>query len=74
MSNDIDEKIKLDLANKFRTIRLEKNLTQDDVAKKGGIDTNYYAKVERGESSPSVVIFRRILIGLDIKSSDVISF
>jgi transcriptional regulator with XRE-family HTH domain len=62
------------VADKLKDVRREKRLTQDEVAQKGGISTNYYARVERGEVTPTLERFEKILHGLQVKSSDVLPF
>ena len=59
----------------IRTARLEKGMTQADVAKKAGISLNRYAIVERGEAENITVNkLEKIVKALGIKGSDVISF
>ena len=62
------------IAQNIKKARLEKGLTQETLAKKAGINSNYYAKVERGEINPSLETISKILKALDIKSSDVLDF
>jgi transcriptional regulator with XRE-family HTH domain len=64
----------MEIAEKLKKFRLNKDLKQTDVAKKAGINSNYYAKVERGEAIPSVITLKKILGALGIKSSEVLSF
>ena len=59
--------INIVLAKKIREAREKKNLTQAEVAKKAGLNTNYYAVIERGEVKPSVDKLERILKALGIK-------
>lgn len=74
MHNPQDEKTRKEISNKFRQIRLKKGLKQTDVAKKAGLNGNYYAKVERGEAIPSIITLKKILSALGVKSSEVLSF
>lgn len=60
------------IGNELKAVRLQKNLTQLDVAKKAGINGNYYAKVERGEASLSVITLLKLVKALNIKSSDIL--
>jgi transcriptional regulator with XRE-family HTH domain len=55
------------IANNIKRIRLEKNLMQEDVAKKAGLNANFYAKVERGKSKPSAVTITKIVRALGVK-------
>ncbi|MCL5411920.1 MAG: helix-turn-helix transcriptional regulator [Patescibacteria group bacterium] len=74
MSTNQNEKLTLEIANKLKEIRLKKSLTQTDVAKKAGINSNYYSKVERGEAKPSVVTIEKITKALGITSSEILPF
>lgn len=49
-------------------------MTQGEVAKQAGTEPNYYAKLERGESIPSLKMLEKIVKVLGIKSSDVLPF
>lgn len=73
MSVANDKKIALEIANKIKEARISKNLTQEDVAKKAGINTNSYAKIERGVQKPKVLTLTKILKALEIKSSKILS-
>ena len=68
-----DKKIILEIANKIKQARESKGLTQADVANLAGLDSNSYAKIERGESSPKGVSLAKIIKALEIKSSDIFS-
>ncbi len=59
----------------IKAARLEKGMTQADVAKKAGIGLNRYAIVERGEAENITINkLEKIVQALGIKGSDVISF
>ena len=49
--------------------RLERNLSQEDLAKKIGIDQSDLSKIEKGLSNPSIKMVNRIAKGLDAKLS-----
>jgi transcriptional regulator with XRE-family HTH domain len=74
MKRQKDTKILNTIGDKLKAVRLEKDLTQQDVAKKAGINGNYYAKVERGEASLSVITLLKLLKALDLKSSDILPY
>ena len=59
------------IAKKLKQARLQKGLTQLMLAEKAGINGNYYAKVERGELSPSSATMLDIIKALGVKSSDI---
>lgn len=62
------------VAKAIRSIRIAKQLTQAQVAEKAKINTNYYAKVERGEMKPSVEVYERIARALKVTAGDIFPF
>jgi len=62
------------IAAKLKQLRLQKGLTQVQLAQKAGINDNYYAKVERSDLKPSVETLEKIIKALGVKSSDVFPF
>lgn len=62
------------IAHSLRKFRQQKELTQSELADRAGINTNYYAKVERGEIKPSADTFEKIIKALGVKSSDIFPF
>lgn len=67
-------KSKKEMGRKLKELRQGKKLKQTEVAKSAGINTNYYAKVERGEVSPSLETLRKILKVLKAGTWDILSF
>lgn len=72
MSIKEDDKINQAICNKIKEAREKKGLTQAEVAKKAGLDSNSYAKIERGESRPFAVTLVRIIKALGVKSTDIL--
>lgn len=62
------------VAKRLKTLRLDRDLTQSDVAEKADMSTNYYAKIERGELRPSVDIYERLAKALKATASDIFPF
>lgn len=62
------------IASQLRHYRRQKNLTQADLAKKAGISTNYYARIERVEVAPSVEILEKLVKALGVRSSEILPF
>lgn len=62
------------IAQKLKDIRQRKGLTQEDLATKAGISTNYYARVERVEVTPSVETLEKLVKALGVKSSEILPF
>lgn len=60
--------------SKFKQARLRSGLTQSALASKAGVSENYYARVERGEVSPTLEKFEKIVKALKIKSSEILNF
>ncbi len=73
MDDKQDKKAILEMAAKIKAARLKKGLMQTEVAKKAGLNSNFYAKVERGEAKPSGVTLTKIIKALGVKSSDILS-
>lgn len=58
---------KEEIAKIIKEAREKQGLTQEQVAKKAGIDTNYYARVERGDPEPRIEIINKIAKALKTK-------
>ena len=53
----------------IRKFRLEKGVSQEDIAEVIGIDRSYMGRLERGEASPSLSLILKIAKSLNISSS-----
>lgn len=62
------------IATNLRKVRSQKGLTQAAVAQRAGTNTNYYAKLERGEAVPSLKMLEKVTKALGAHSSDVLPF
>lgn len=62
------------IAKKLKQTRLDKSLSQSALADKAGMNSNYYAKIERGEIKPSLSTWEKIIKALGVKSSDIFPF
>lgn len=62
------------IANKLKKSRIQKGLSQAGLAEKAGMNSNYYAKIERGELKPSIETLKKIIKTLGVKSSDIFPF
>lgn len=65
---------RVETGKRLRKAREKRNLTQADVAEKAGMNTNYYACIERGEVNASLEKLHNICKVLKIKSSDILPF
>lgn len=71
MSNtDINKSIAKNLSN----IRDDLRITQKEAADRANMNVNYYAKIERGESIPSIKTLKKITKALKVSSTDILSF
>jgi len=60
-----------ELGKTLKAHREKAGLTQVEVAKKAGMDVNYYARIERGIGNPSYIKLRSIMKALKMKSLNV---
>ena len=70
----IDKEIKDSLKSTLRKARRVADLTQQEVADKIDTDVAYYAKIERGESVPSLKMLGKIVKLLKVSSKEVLPF
>lgn len=62
------------IGKRMKKVRKEQKRTQVHVADEAGIDSSYYAKVERGEANPSLEVLNAIVKALHVSSSEILSF
>lgn len=74
MHNDMRNGTTKKIGKKLREIRLEKGLTQVELAEKADMNTNYYAKIERGEVGPSPEAYEKIAKALKVTAADIFPF
>lgn len=74
MAYRISGKTLVIIGKRMRKIREAQNRDQVEVAEEAGIDTSYYARVERGEANPTLEILYSIIKALHAKSSDILPF
>ncbi len=66
--------ITIKTAKRLRAIRIDRDLTQAQVADKAKMSANYYAKIERGEVRPSIDMYERIAKALKTTAADLFPF
>ncbi len=71
MSSQDDAKTIKKIAQKIQRARIKKGLTHAEVAHSAGLDTNAYAKLERGTTKPFGFTLIKICKAFGIKSSDI---
>ena len=59
------------LGQKIRKIRLESELTQEDLAFKIGVDRSYMGFIERGEKNPTLSTLIKIAKALRVSLKDL---
>lgn len=62
------------IGENIKKARIKNNLTQEEVAQKVKMNTNYYARIERGEVRASFDTLEKIFKVLKVKSSDIFPF
>ncbi len=67
-----DKKTTKEIAENIRKARESKGWTQEELAKKAGVDGNSLAKIERGESRPKGLTLVKIIKALGVKSTDIL--
>ena len=69
-----DQKSQKTFGKNLRSVRENKSLSQEEIAKQSKISTTYYAGIERGEENPTFTVIENICKALKIKSSEVLPF
>lgn len=64
-------KFRKEVGERIKTARLKAKLTQAEVAKKAGINTNYYSVIERGEVNTTLEKLQKISKALGVDVSDI---
>ena len=63
------------IGKKMRDVRLQKGMTQDEVAKKAGMGTNRYAIIEQGHAKNMYMsTFEDIVKALGVEGKDVLPY
>lgn len=63
-----------EIGKNIKKARLKAGLTQAKAAKKAGIHTNYFARIERGEENPTSEVLEAIIKALGVTSSDILPY
>lgn len=69
MASKNETQITQELGDKIRLAREKANLTQEELARKSGISSNYFAKIERGEINTTVLKLYKIIKALNVEAS-----
>ena len=69
-----DPKTRKEISIRLKKLIEEKGMTQEQVATKAKINTNYYAQIERGVVNTSIKVILPIAKTLGVKSSEILPF
>ena len=67
-----DKTLLVRYGKRLRKARLDKGLTQLELADKAGVSVNHYAQIERGEKNPSVTTLTNIVEVLGLTPNDIL--
>ena len=67
----MDKELAASIGTAARAARSALKLTQEDAAERIGVSAEFYARIERGNSLPSILTFARIVSSLGV-SADVL--
>jgi transcriptional regulator with XRE-family HTH domain len=67
MSKLNQHKFNILIGNTIRDFRKKSNFSRLELATKSNVNEKYLGKIERGESSASVFILKKIAIGLEVE-------
>lgn len=65
----MSDAILIAFGQRVKSLRLKKNLSQVQLADKGGFDRNYIGMIERGERNPSLINLKRLADALEVELS-----
>lgn len=68
--DNMDQLINL-VGMNIKEIRKQKNMTQEELAEKCGLQTSYLAGVERGDRNITLQTLEKIVAGLEINSKEL---
>jgi Predicted transcription factor, homolog of eukaryotic MBF1 len=62
------------VGERIRRLRKERNLSQEQLAERSGLHTNYVGQVERGEKNLTLETLEKIVSGLDVSLEELFRF
>ena len=60
----------VNLGRRVRMLRVNKSMTQDELAEQSGLSTKYIGELERGQSNPTLLTVDKIATALDVEMTD----
>jgi len=61
----------MELGEKLKTIRVEKNMTLEEVAKKSSLTKSFISQIELNKTSPSITSLMKVATALEIRLTDL---
>lgn len=61
-------------ADRIRQLRKQRDISQEELALRAGINTVYYGQIERGQKCPTVDTLYKIAVGLEVPLPDLLRF
>ena len=71
MKNPRAQELARTIGAHLRQVREALEITQDEASERIGITVEYYARIERGKSLPSLITFAQIAAALDVSTDDL---
>lgn len=63
-----------EIGNNLKRVRLQKGLTQAEVAIMTDLDRSYICRIEKGKARMTINLLKQLVVGLKIKSVDLTNF
>lgn len=67
-------RLRSQFAKRLKALRIEKQLTQEELAKMTGLSTSFISSLERGIDAPSFATLESIAEALDVSVRDLFDF
>ena len=61
------------MGERLRSARVERALTQEDVAHAAGLNLSYYGKLERGQNNPTLDTLIRVTVVIGVPLPEVVA-
>lgn len=69
-----DDKLLNQISENLSRIRKDQRYTQRELAELAGLNSNYYAKVERGYGMPSLKTINKLAKALKVTATEIVGF
>jgi transcriptional regulator with XRE-family HTH domain len=63
--------VKLKFGKKIKILRLEKGMSQEQLAHKANLDRTYIPSIEKGERNVSITVIEKLAIALGVSLKDL---